>query len=279
MNLLTPIKPMGWSRFLPELPVATNGQFQGFVYFGLGIFLLAGPVPFPCGSPPSRSQLAALAPLLLACAVLGAMAVSPKVTFGARVLGELPRTPYVPFESFRASGRSPVPYVLLYLLLRRVARHLPWSGASAVVLAVLAIESPTWATSSTRSRATIAIIQVAWQQPLHCDAWRSATERYRQMVIVPSAGWDQDTEVAFTLFAGRSGLAINTGSPARVDWSALRRSRDALQRQLADGPLDASTVYVVHPRDIDGFVTAHRGRISCRAIDAFHAAGGLDGGA
>ena len=119
----------------------------------------------------------------------------------------------------------------------------------------------------------------AWQQPLHWDAWRSATERYRQMVIVPSAGWDQDTEVAFTLFAGRSGLAINTGSPARVDWSALRRSRDALQRQLADGPLDASTVYVVHPRDIDGFVTAHRGRISCRAIDAFHACVVDDGGA
>lgn len=274
MNLLSPINPMGWSRFLPNWPI-TGNQYEGFVYCGLGILLLAaaGAVS-SIARLPSRSELAALAPLLLACGLLGVVAASPKITLGASVLFTLPQELYGPFRSFRASGRfvQPAFYLMVFLLLRRVARQLPWWRASAVVLAVLVIEFADirhkldeirW-----RNRNPS---KYDWQQPVHWESWRFASASYRQLVIVPSAAWDEDTVVAFTFFAARFGLAINTGAPARVDRAALRSYRQALRRELTEGPLDAATVYVVHPLDIDGFTNAHRSRVSCRELDGVHA--------
>jgi hypothetical protein len=42
MNLLGPVMPGGWSAWLPEIPVASDGQtFEGLQYLGAGALLLA----------------------------------------------------------------------------------------------------------------------------------------------------------------------------------------------------------------------------------------------
>jgi len=41
MNLNALINPMGWSKyFLKDLALATNGQYEGFNYLGLGMIIL-----------------------------------------------------------------------------------------------------------------------------------------------------------------------------------------------------------------------------------------------
>jgi hypothetical protein len=114
-------------------------------------------------------------------------------------------------------------------------------------------------------------VRYVWRRPLHWDAWRSTLSGRDRMVIVPSAGWDEDTVAALTWLAGRCGLGINVGQPGRVDMDRLYRSNQALAAQLASGPLDAATLYVVHPRHVDTFLSAHRDTVSCRAVEGFHA--------
>ncbi len=40
MNILSPFDAMGTSRFLGRIPHGTDGQYEGFQYFGMGLFLL-----------------------------------------------------------------------------------------------------------------------------------------------------------------------------------------------------------------------------------------------
>lgn len=275
MNLLAPFNPMGWSSIFGSITLATNGQYEGFVYFGLGVLLLAeAGVLSLLVRPPSRVELAAAAPVLLACALLTIVAVSPKVTLGEDLLFELPRTLYAPFDAFRASGRfvQPAFYLMLFLLLRRVARHLRPSLATAVVLVVLGLEvADIGGRLSDIRRQNETPARYTWRRPLHWDAWRAAVDGHDRLVIVPSEGWDQDAFAAFTWLAGRGGLGINIGEPSRVDMDKLYGANQTLARQLASGPLDAATLYVVHPQRLDTFLTAHGGAVSCRAVEGFHA--------
>lgn len=280
MNLLAPVNPMGWSRALPNLPMATDGQYEGFAYFGLGILVLAQAALLSLLiRPPRRNDLLAAAPLLLACAVLTIVAVSPKVTVGRDVLIELPRVLYAPFAPFRASGRfvQPVFYLMLFLALRRVAHHLSARPATAVVVAVLALEIADISPRLNRiARTNNREARYVWRKPLDWESWRFVADGNRRMVVVPQ-GWDSDTTAAFTWLAGRAGLPINVGEPSRVDMNALYKVNQALQDQLAGGRLDPATVYVVHPSQLDAFLSVHGDQVVCRTVDDYHACATPDG--
>jgi hypothetical protein len=143
MNLLAPLNPLYWSKFLPGFPAATPGQYEGFAYFGLGILALVAACSIALlVRPPARESLAEVTPVLITTGVLLLAAISPKVTWGPYVLFELPHALYAPFAPFRASGRLFLPafYLMLFLLLRMLARRLPWWGASAALLAALAVQ-------------------------------------------------------------------------------------------------------------------------------------------
>jgi hypothetical protein len=281
MNLLAPVNPMGWSSVLSNVPTATDGQYEGFAYFGLGILVLAPAALLSLViRPPRRSELLSVAPLLLAGAVLTIVAVSPTVTLGREVLIELPRILYAPFAPFRASGRfvQPVFYLMFFLVLRRVARHLSARMATAVVVAVLALEIADIGPRLDHiARANNREARYAWRQPLDWESWRFVADGNRRMIIVPK-GWDSDTKAAFIWLAGRAGLPINAGEPSRVDMNALYKVNQALQRQLASGRLDPATVYMVHPAQIDAFLSLHGDQVACRTVDGYHACATVDGG-
>jgi hypothetical protein len=218
-------------------------------------------------------------PLRLACAVLTIIAVSPKVTVGRGVPIELPRVLYAPFAPFRASGRfvQPVFYLMLFLALLRVARHLSARPATAVVVAVLALEiADINPHLNLIARTNNREARYVWRKPLDWESWRFVADGNRRMVVVPQ-GWDSDTTAAFTWLAGRAGLPINVGEPSRVDMSALYNVNQALQQQLAGGRLDAATVYMVHPSHIDDFLSVHGGEVACRIVDGYHACTTLAG--
>ena len=40
-NLLTFVNPLGYSKFLPDIELATHSQYEGFGYFGLGMLILS----------------------------------------------------------------------------------------------------------------------------------------------------------------------------------------------------------------------------------------------
>jgi len=53
--------------------------------------------------------------------------------------------------------------------------------------------------------------------------------------------------------------------------TSIANADQGLRRQLADGPLDPTAVYVVHPSALDAFTAAHGDQIRCRAVDGVYA--------
>ena len=275
MNLLAPINPMGWSLYLPDQPTATAGQYEGPAYMGLGILVLAlsGAVALLI-HPPTRAAIAEVVPPVLACAILLIGALSPKLTLGADVVAELPRALYAPLAPFRASGRffQPSGYLMLFLALRAVAHRLrPWR-ATALMLAVVAIQyADIHQKLDEFRRRNTHDSHYAWPQPLHRDNWRFATDTYARMILVPAEGWDPEVTVPLVYLAARSGLAINSGESARGDGQAMWNYRRAEERRMGSGLLEPAELYIVHPAHIGAFESRHGDRVSCSEVDGYHA--------
>jgi hypothetical protein len=218
--------------------------------------------------------VAEVLPLLIAAGALLIAAISPVVTFGSRVLFELPHQLYAPFATFRASGRFVlVPFfVMLFLLLRWLGRLRPTWAASLVLLAIVVIEIRDIERGLSRYASGAARVgSIAWEQPLRWESWRFATDSYRRIIHVPRGGWRPDVLIAFSYLAARSGLAINVGEVGRADIPALFAAARALDRDVAAGRLDPEAVYIVHASFVDRFMADNGDRVTCRAVDGFHA--------
>lgn len=277
MNLVAPINPVYWSRFLPELKLASDlQQGEGFAYFGLGILLLAlGGAVAALVRPPARATVNALTPVLLTTGVLLLVAISPKVTFGSHVLFELPQVLYAPFAPFRASGRFVLPafYLMLFLLLWLVAHRLPGWAASAVLIVVLWVQLADIGgrLNGIRDQAARGAELHVWKQPLSWEAWRFATDSYRRMLLVPPDDWDHEKALPFAYLAARSGMATTAGYAARSDKAAMQAARRRLKEQLVAGELDRDAVYIVDARYLSQFQQNFGDRVSCRVVDGFDA--------
>ena len=140
MNLLAFVTPLGWSRFLPAVPVAGPGQEgEGFLYLGAGVLALVVLAVGLAVAARRRHRPTApriWPPLVVAAAVVMAIfALSPVVTFGSRVILDLNGPWAAPLATFRSSGRFawPLAYVLVIWTVVTVARRLPDRAALAAL--------------------------------------------------------------------------------------------------------------------------------------------------
>ena len=140
MNLNSPVNPLGHSRILPALPLYTPMQFEGAMYPGLGVLVLAvfclvrflydRLVPGAKSSDPHRGGECEAGflgvikrhPLRFSFAVMAAVlvffSVSPVFAFGDRLILSLPYPDFVSalLGIFRSNGRFiwPVLYLMIF---------------------------------------------------------------------------------------------------------------------------------------------------------------------
>jgi hypothetical protein len=269
MNLVAPINPMGWSRFLPAWTIG-EGQYEGACYFGAGILAL-----MVCGAlvalwrPPGRTAVAQYAPLLLVCAALTLVALSPTIMFGSAVVVQLPAVLYAPFAPFRASGRffAVVFFVLLILSLRLLRARLPARLAATLVIGALTLQIMDLHDGLAGMRADrFREEQFSWNQPLDWGGWTAAVRPYRTLILL--GPWDEVTQVAFAYFAARTGLATNLGEAARTDFTAVYHFRHQQEEEIARGIVDPTALYVVHPDQLTALLAT--GGVACSTLDGFH---------
>jgi hypothetical protein len=277
-NLLGPISPYGWSRLLPEWPHAGEGQlYEGVHYYGAGVLLLMAAaaiwtlVARVAGRGP---RLAAVFPMsvTLTSLLMAAVALSPRVTLGDRVLFDLSGPWTAPLALFRSTGRFlwPLTYVLLTWTVAVVLRRGSYRAATIMLAAAVAVQMYDLADAHADLRATAHSTEFyEWINPFVSPRWPDIAREFRHLVLSPppqcaSAAIGIETAL---WFAARHRLTVNTGTLSR--WSEVTRARycERLGAELEAGRLEPASLYLM--------TEAHLRRLPATAEDV--ACGRIDG--
>lgn len=277
LNLLAPINPMReGSLFLPALPLATDGQYEGYSYLGFGIIaLLAVNL---VRAPRSLRWLGRplILPLVVLSVVCTLAALSSTITLGSHTLLHVPLPRPLQFvaETFRASGRLfwPVHYLLVLaavVLTYRLWRP-PWREAMVTVALVLQIADE-WG----QSRVSRALFDRPVANPLRSERWGTlGTDHERLMVIPPAlcpgAPGGHDGFLIFGGLAAAQRMVTNTYAPARAGQAALLLHCIELPARIRRGELDPRAAYVVDDQTRAAVESASTITHRCAAVDGFN---------
>lgn len=277
LNLLAPINPMReGSLFLPALPLATDGQYEGYNYLGFGVIALL--VVDLVRAPRSLRWLGgSLAlPLVVLSVACTLAALSSTITLGSHTLLHvaLPRPLEFVAESFRASGRLfwPVHYLLVLaavVLTYRLWRP-PWREALVAIALVLQIADE-WG----QSRVSRASFDRPVTNPLRAERWSTlGTDHERLMVIPPALCPDalggHDGFLIFGGLAAAQRMATNTYAPARAGQAALHLHCTDLPARVRRGELEPRAAYVVDDQTRAALDSARTSSHRCAALDGFN---------
>ena len=271
MNLLGPFAANGWSAIFGNLPVNGEQTYEGFNYLGFGAIALIVIAGLEClRRLPDRRTLRAIAPLGAACGALALFALSNRITFGHYVVAEvpLPKSAEAWLSAARATGRFfwPAGYFLTLMAIACVVKRCParWAGAlltAATLLQVYDLHAQIRSDRAVRSDPA----WYAWDDLSRDPSWKAAAEGRRHIALIPPdvCGVEAAPYAPLGVFAGRHHLTLNSGHAARFDLASLRADCAAVAATIAQGSLDPSTIYVVHPSLIGNLRSASKLPLQC----------------
>ena len=278
MNALAPIMPTeGPTLFSPgPFRYATLGQYEGYAYLGGGVLLLSllAPIVFMVRGVVRqrlRRRHAQHVPLVLACALLVLMALSPTVTAGGVVLFEYDERWWGPLTVFRASGRMfwPVFYLLVLGVVTATVRWFRFPVAAAIMATAVGLQVVDLSAVFSELRS---VRRRVWDSTLSSPLW-SIVPQYRHLVLVPTNMCALPPHAIdyepFALLAGRAGVTINAGFAARFDVKTLRDYCTDSERQWRRGDVRDDELYVVRPGLAGHLKAAARAPVLCVAADDY----------
>ena len=281
MNLLGPVSPLGWSRVLPDLPIAGEGQaYEGFQYLGLGNLLLIAAAAWLAwtrrrvAASGGASATVAWTPAMVGiCLLMTAFAVSPRITFGSDVLVDLSGSWSAPLAAFRSSGRFfwPLAYLALTWAVATVATRLPRTIAIGAMSAAVLIQAvDLHAIHEDRRRTARDPAFYAWANPFSSVRWSAIVPHYAHLALVPppQCGASPLPYEPAVRLASIHGLTINAGVIARGDEGARRRYCAELEAEVDAAALRTNTLYLLSPAAAATLGRAGGERIVCGAVDA-----------
>ncbi|MEM9535422.1 MAG: DUF6311 domain-containing protein [Cyanobacteria bacterium P01_A01_bin.3] len=253
MNLLSPINSMGFSMVLPQLPTATDGQYEGFNYLGLGTLLLAASAlalkPKLCIETIWRKER----PLFIACALLSLFAISTKVTFGSLRLITIGVPDNIGdfLSTFHSSGRMfwPVSYMISATFISIAIKSYPRRVLHFILPLLLIIQyvdlSPLLHSLTQRLETGRVSTTVALSGP----EWQDLSASHRKLIVTPSHQCDREQTptgsfLPFAELAATQNLSINTFKPARMGDDIRTIHCKNFQEDVLSGKWDADAAYV-----------------------------------
>lgn len=254
-DLLTFVNPTAWSRFLPGLGMGGR-QYEGFAYLGLGtILLLLVRVGLLVKLRPTRAEVLAWIPLVLAILVMALYALSNHVTVGGKPIADFSAfyEKLSPWPSvFRSSGRFVWPLFAALTMVAALAAarvRTPWVRQFVLGAGVLVQLVDFDATRTPLHKAFPAF------RPFTDPAWALMSD-YRHVVIHPvqiqwTCPFNHELVARLSWEAARQHLSINSGhvgrAPAGTDCT----------RHLGPGELRDDTVYLPYfPQYLPDFTSA-----------------------
>lgn len=281
MNLLAPIDPRGWSSLIfPRLHSASFGQYEGYNYLGAGVLLLAAlAVVTALVQRKNRLHLDRrwFVPLALACLVLTLLALSTKVTLGARTLLDVDPGQHVTafFAPLRASGRlfwAPY-YALLAAVLAAPFFLFRQAWAMLLIAAALVLQFADTASLRHWVRTTIG---EQHPSPLKSPIWETLGAQHENLIVLPawqcahnaSPGGPEGYRTFGFLAVGQH-MRINSYQSARYTGVAQDYHCTQAIAALSQEPLASDSVYVVSPDLAEVIARGPTGPGKCHDLDRF----------
>ena len=240
-----------WSRVLPAQN-QVGGNYDAFAYLGIGVLLAlcAGAITLLLRhdlGKTIRRQFAGHWMLAVDCAVLTLFAISHVITANGATLATLP----IPgaliqlCSVFRSGGRLfwPVYYLLLLAAVLLVYRLGAARWGTILLGALLLVQVWDVSPGLLQRRAAMRQAQQADAFPtqLQSDFWQQAKGRYKHLAAMDGI---QHDALHLALYAADLEMTTTDPFAARYDSATLALSQDALKAELAQGVLQADTLYL-----------------------------------
>lgn len=245
----------GHARLVPDIPAATQGQYEGFLYLGGGMLalgLIAIGLLLARLGPPMPRQAHPLWPLVAVAGLFWLLALSNQVTLGGWHLFTLPLPQSLLdlLSVFRASGR--LGWLAFYLItlgiLAVIVRRLPARVALGVLTVALLLQAVDLASHYRGLRKAIHA-RTQWVTPLQSPQWQAFAADAERLLILPPHPRMEDLYIPFAHLAAAHGLATNAAHTARIEPARIEAFGQGLANTLARGGYDPRTLYVIPQRE------------------------------
>ena len=278
MNLLAPLDPQNLGLFIKDLPHATEGQYEGYNYLGLGVILLLFFVIARYPQEIFKLKTRKIIPLLVLFLISLALAVSSKITIGSIVIINigLPDQIVKLLSIFRSSGRLFWPGFYLLTIAAIVMVFKNFSPRHRKILLFLALIVQLFDLNFFRSLIRTQY-QAKFSSPLKSEQWQALEKEHKHLVVIPA--WQCEPEKtpggrdAFWIFgrlAAQQKLTINSLYAARISKENINYYCQEMPSQLQKGKLDRSTAYIFSDRFVKSLLQNKIESHYCQKLDGFN---------
>ncbi|HET9955553.1 MAG TPA: DUF6311 domain-containing protein, partial [Polyangiaceae bacterium] len=250
MNLTSLIDASGWSYLLPDIPERA-GDYEGFVFLGLGGILLAlVSLPALRGAPAALRKKREYWPLLVALVAFTLFACSNRIGFATHELViPLPKSLIERANLLRSSGRMfwPVYYALFWVMIRGLIKLYSTRVASALMLTIVLLQAVDTSAGWLPIRRDLQLSGSTWDTPLRSAFWSQASRQYTELRMVPPRN-QAPGYAPLAYYAGTHGMGTNAIYLARVDLDRLNAATRAADRTIRLAHFDERSLLILDPR-------------------------------
>lgn len=281
MNLLAPFDPRTFGSIIfPRLPGASAGQYEGYNYFGAGILILAAVAVVAMLMHRGklwRPDKRWFVPLALCCLLLTLLALSTKVTLGARTFIDFdPQQKFSQYSApLRATGRlfwAPY-YAILAGILAAPFLFIRKQWANLLIAALLVLQ---FADTQALRQWVHTTISADHPSPLKSPVWYQLGALHQNLIVLPawqcaknaSPGGPEGYRI-FGFLAIQQKMRINSYQSARYTGVAQDYHCNEATSDLAAQPLADDSAYVVTPELAEIIARGPMGPGKCHDLDNF----------
>jgi hypothetical protein len=270
--------PQGWSRFLKDLPLATGGQYEGFMYLGLGTILLIVVNLAMLAFKPFELDRPKVISVGIVCLVLFLLSLSNTVTFNDKVLFTIPLPNFIEkaLSVFRATGRLfwPVFYLITLAAIINLIKNKVSNTKLAVLLLCVFILQYSDFFHIYKQKHSDFDREIHYESPLKSPFWTEIADKIENIIRIPATMEEYEQ---FSWFAVNHGLTYNTGYFARGPYEEISRYATEKSEQVMAGNVDPKDLFVVrNPEEellekcgyelacafVDGYIVAYSSQIN-----------------
>jgi hypothetical protein len=277
-NLLSPFNSLGFSRFVPPLPIATSGQDKVVNFLGLGILLLLVLNARSVLTSLPRLIRADLVAITLSSVVLTALAASTLITFGPYVLVDLQPPDGITqiLAAFRVSDRLfwPVGYLIMVSAIYFTWRNFRPRYATAIVAVAVIVQ---FADEAPLRAAAWARFENRPPSPFKAEVWNGLGATAAKLLVAPpwqcgalqTPGGLRGFSYLGALAAAQ-GLKTNNVYQARPAPKAADLHCRAMLENILHGELEPDAAYVLSDGFALGLALAGTSSHNCEQVDGFN---------